>query len=103
MVRERPAGPRRIRNEPIVLHQLRAQKIDVPGERGERHVWRVAEARGAEREDLPPGLLRRREGIDPWVGLRTEGADGERAGEAGRVNNNSGRTLHVGVLSSESD
>ena len=47
---------------------------------------------GPERQDLPPRLLHRRERLDPAVRGRAEVADAERAGQAGRVQQDAGRT-----------
>src|SRR5207245_298534 len=56
----------------------------------ERLVRRVAGPGRAEGEHLPPRLPHGGEGFDPSVGDRPEVADPERAGQAGRVEEDAG-------------
>src|SRR5689334_12811066 len=82
------ALPERRGDEAVAFEQLGAEQFDPTREGRERLIRRVTGPGRAERENLPPRLLHRRERFDPPVRDRAEIADAERPGEAGRVEEN---------------
>ncbi len=62
----------------VLNKELRANEIRIACERGKTLIGRVAEARGTQRQDLPPLLAGVYQGVDPGIGRRAEIADSVR-------------------------